>query len=61
MKERVREWEGEEERGGGGQKERGREGVKGAQEEKLVGATAILTTMHALTQASSGVSIYYLA
>lgn len=47
------------EREGGGQKER--EVVKGAQEEKLVGAAAILTTMHARTQASSGVSIYYLA
>lgn len=52
---------------GGGGRERGegtereREVVKGAQEEKLVGAAAILTTMHARTQASSGVSIYYLA
>lgn len=43
----------------GGQKKR--EVVEGAQEEKLVGATAILTTMHARTQASSGVSIYYSA
>lgn len=47
------------ERGGGTERER--EVVEGAQEEKLVGATAILTTMHARTQASSGVSIYYLA
>lgn len=50
---------GRERRRGGGQKER--EVVKGAQEEKLIGATAILTTMHARTQASSGVSIYYFA
>lgn len=49
-------WGGRE-RGG----DRKREVVKGAQEENLVGATAILTTMHARTQASSGVSIYYLA
>lgn len=53
-------------RGGGRERgkrrgEKEREVVKGAQEEKLVGATAILTTMHARTQASSGVSIYHLA
>lgn len=52
---------GEEGESGKGEEERGREVVKGAQEEKLVGATAMLTTMHAPTQASSGVSIYYLA
>lgn len=43
--------------GGGG---REREVVKGAQEEKLVGATAILTTMHARTHASFIGRIYLL-